>query len=77
MLRLRPRCDFCLRLCDRDEDRELDARHSPHVEPQLGRGNCADWKLRAVTDWIKLAALSFLFQPPSPPPPALQSGGGS
>ena len=23
----------------RDEDRDLDARHSPHVEPQLGRGN--------------------------------------
>ena len=45
---------------DRDEDRDLDARHSPHVEPQLGRGNCADWKLRAVTDWIKLATLSLL-----------------
>ena len=37
-----------------------DARHSPYVEPQLGRGNGADWKLRTVTDWIKLAALSLL-----------------
>ena len=61
MLRLRPPASLPSRLRDRDEDRDVDARHSPHVVPQLGdpaigpTGNC-----ETVTDWIKLAALSLL-----------------
>ena len=35
MLRLRPPGVTSVLVRDRDEDRDLDARHSPHVEPQL------------------------------------------